>query len=80
MRYSLIGAAFAAIIPSVLAFPGMEKAMTDIKARAAAPIASVEDSNELVGDLISPGPNTPVGQVSIATLNKRNTDYTQGNC
>jgi hypothetical protein len=37
--------------------------MAEIQLRAAAPINSVEDSNEMVGDLVSPGPTTPVGQV-----------------
>ena len=48
-----------------LAFPGgnWKVAIQEIKARAAAPITSPDDSNELIGDLLSPGPNSTVGQV-----------------
>ena len=48
-----------------LGFPGgnWKASIAKIKARAAAPITSPDDSNELIGDLLSPGPTTPVGQV-----------------
>jgi hypothetical protein len=47
------------------AFPGgnWRASIAEIRARAAAPITSPDDSNELIGDLLSPGPNTTVGQV-----------------
>jgi hypothetical protein len=50
---------------SALGFPAgsWTTMMAEIRERAAAPITSAEDSNEMVGDLISPGPTTPVGQV-----------------
>jgi hypothetical protein len=53
------------LLRSTMAFPGAawKTKMAEIKARAAAPITSVEDSNEMLGDLVSPGPVTPVGQV-----------------
>ena len=61
--FFLIQAVLTALLPLVFGFPGYRKALADIKARAAAPITSVEDSNEMIGDLVSPGPTTPVGQV-----------------
>lgn len=38
------------------------KKLAQIKARAIRPIDSPEDSFELIGDLASPGPTTPVGK------------------
>ena len=45
----------------VQGFRGYEKTLQEIQARAAAPITSVEDSSELLGDLATGGPTTPVG-------------------
>jgi hypothetical protein len=62
-----INVTFMALLSSTLAFPGAgwKRKMEEIKARAAAPITGVEDSNEMLGDLVTPGPVTPVGQVRI---------------
>ena len=51
------------LFPSAIAFPGYGKVLADMQKRAAAPIDSVEDSNEMIGDLVSPGPTSTVGQV-----------------
>lgn len=58
-------AMLAILLPGVVAYPGgrMAKNLQIIKARAAAAIDSVEDSDEMIGDLVTPGPTTPVGQV-----------------
>jgi hypothetical protein len=51
---------------TILAYPGAGKwkqTLAELQRRAAAPIDSPEDSTELLGDLISPGPTTPVGKV-----------------
>jgi hypothetical protein len=60
-------AMLAILLPGVFAYPGgrMAKTLQEIKARGLAPIDSVEDSNEMIGDLVSPGPTTPIGQVSL---------------
>jgi hypothetical protein len=68
MRLSalLLGSVLAT---SSFAHPGSKwtKKMAEIEAeitkRAATPIDSPEDSNELLGDLVTPGPSTPVGKV-----------------
>jgi hypothetical protein len=70
MRFSalLLGSVLAS---ASLAHPGSKwaKKMVELEAeitkRAATPIDSPEDSNELLGDLIKPGPTTPVGKVYI---------------
>jgi hypothetical protein len=48
-----------------LAHPGQAWArkLREIQERAAAPISSPEDSFEMIGDLVTPGPVTPMGQV-----------------
>jgi hypothetical protein len=47
------------------AFPSKDwkASIAEIRERAAAPITSPDDSNELIGDLLSPGPTSPVGEV-----------------
>jgi hypothetical protein len=67
----LLSSAIASALPGTLAHPGSQwaKKMTEIEAeivkRAAAPDNSPEDSNELLGDLVKPGPTTPVGKVCL---------------
>ena len=53
------------LVAFTLAFPGegWKAKLGELRERAAAPINSIEDSNEMLGDLISPGPSTPVGKV-----------------
>ena len=80
MHYSLLIAALSAVLPFGSAFPGLGKALVEIRARAAAPITSVEDSNELVGDLVSPGPSTPVGQVDTLVVMQIAADEVLGSC
>jgi hypothetical protein len=66
MRYLEVWIAILSVLPvSVVSFPGgkFKEAIAEIQARAAAPITSPEDSNELIGDLVSPGPSTTVGKV-----------------
>jgi hypothetical protein len=58
-----ISAGLLALLPHIAAHPGFRKHIAEIQARAAAPISGPEDSNELLGDLISPGPTTDVGKV-----------------
>jgi hypothetical protein len=70
MKFSviLLGSAIASALPGTLAHPGSKwaKKMVEVEAeisrRAATPIDSPEDSNELLGDLVTPGPSTPVGK------------------
>jgi hypothetical protein len=61
-------AVFAILLTGAEAYPGgkMTKLLDDIKivARGLAPIEGPQDSNELIGDLVTPGPTSPVGQVS----------------
>jgi hypothetical protein len=61
----LLQSSLLTFVVSSLAFPGegWKARLGELRERAAAPIDSVEDSNELLGDLISPGPSTPVGMV-----------------
>jgi hypothetical protein len=67
MKFSntLLGSAIATAIPGALAHPGAvwRQKLAEIERRGLAPIDSPEDSNELLGDLITPGPTTPVGKV-----------------
>jgi len=71
MKYEdlLTQAMLAILIPGVAAYPGgkMAKTLEDIrlkvKARGLAPINSVEDSDEMIGDLVTPGPTSTVGKV-----------------
>jgi hypothetical protein len=62
---TLISACLLGLLSSSLAFsgPGWREKIAQIKARAAAPITSVEDSNEMIGDLTTSAPRSPVGQV-----------------
>ena len=56
----------SAMATTILAYPGAGKwkqTLAELQRRAAAPIDSPEDSTELLGDLVSPGPTTPVGKV-----------------
>jgi hypothetical protein len=64
----LIHAALATLLPVSLAYPGNKWAvkLAEIQERAARPIDSPEDSNELLGDLVTPGPNTTVGKVMLS--------------
>jgi hypothetical protein len=59
-------ALLACLASSTVAHPGQKWArmLDEIKARAAAPIDSPEDSFEMIGDLVSPGPVTAMGKVS----------------
>jgi hypothetical protein len=63
-----VQAMVATLLPGAEAYPGgkMTKLLDDIKvvARGLAPIDSPQDSNELIGDLVTPGPTSTVGQVS----------------
>jgi manganese peroxidase len=66
--------AAASVIPGTLAWPGMTTTMQNLKTKIKSRQAdvdndgdSVNDSNEMIGDLVSPGPTTPVGQ-SVANI------------
>ena len=63
----LLHTALATLLPVTLAYPGGKwtEKLAEIKARAARPVDSPEDSNELLGDLVTPGPSTPIGQVRV---------------
>jgi hypothetical protein len=71
MKYENIikQAMLAVIIPTVIAYPGgkMMKTLAEIKikARGLSPITGPEDSSEMIGDLVTPGPTTTIGKVSI---------------
>jgi hypothetical protein len=74
MKYLEVWIASLAILPySVISYPGgkFKEAIAEIQARAAAPITSPNDSNELLGDLVSLGPSTTVGKVFIHQLTKK---------
>jgi hypothetical protein len=57
-----------------LAHPGskwaerMEEIEVEVQRRAARPVDGPEDSNELLGDLIKPGSNSPIGKVYTQRL------------
>lgn len=56
----------SALATTILAYPGAGKwknTLSELERRAATPIDSPEDSNELLGDLLTAGPTTPVGKV-----------------
>lgn len=56
----------SALATTILAYPNAGKwkqTLAELQRRAATPIDSPEDSNELLGDLLTPGPSTPVGKV-----------------
>ena len=67
---TLVQLCLATLLSSSVAFSGegWRAKIAEIRARAAAPITSAEDSNELIGDLVTPGPTTPIGQVLILSL------------
>jgi hypothetical protein len=72
MRVSnlLASVAFFATIPETLAHPGngwKDKLKVEIQARAARPAKGNDDSSELLGDLVKPGPRTTNGRL-IADL------------
>jgi hypothetical protein len=46
---------------------GFAKTLNEIKKRAAAPITGPLDSNELIGDLATVGPQSDVGKVLISS-------------
>ena len=59
------------LLPSAIAYPGgkMAKTLEDIKmkvkARGVSPIQGPDDSNELIGDLVKPGPTSDIGKVGF---------------
>lgn len=63
----LLGSALAS---ASLGHPGskwaerMAEIEVEVQRRAARPVDGPEDSNELLGDLVKPGPNTAVGKVN----------------
>jgi hypothetical protein len=66
----LLHTALASLLPLSLAYPGGKwgNKIAEIKARAARPVDGPEDSNELLGDLVTPGPSTDVGKVTVIPL------------
>lgn len=71
MRVSdlLASVAFLSAVPETLAHPGnfWKERLPEIQARAARPARGNDDSSELLGDLVRPGPRTEVGRL-IADL------------
>lgn len=68
----------SALATTILAYPGAGKGagkwkqtLAELQRRAATPIDSPEDSNELLGDLLTPGPTTPVGKVCFSRTLQR---------
>ena len=55
------------LLPSAIAYPGGKFAKTleeiKIKARGISPITGPDDSDELIGDLVTPGPTSDTGKV-----------------
>lgn len=66
MKFSIIlsYSVAAALLPGALAWPGMSKTMGDLSRKLAVRQDDEDenDSDEMIGDLVSPGPITPVGQ------------------
>jgi hypothetical protein len=64
-HYLIVESCLLSLAAVTLAFPGngWKAKLGELRERAAAPINSVEDSDELLGDLISPGPSSLVGKV-----------------
>ena len=71
MRVSdfLASLAILSAVPETLAHPGnfWKEKLPEIQARAARPARGADDSSELLGDLVKPGPRTEVGKL-IADL------------
>jgi hypothetical protein len=65
----LLHSALATLIPVALAHPGQKWAakLKEIQERAARPVDGPDDSSELLGDLVTPGPSTAVGKVRSST-------------
>jgi hypothetical protein len=68
MRFSDLLASLAilsATVPETLAHPGSvwKERLAEIQARAARPVDGPDDSSELLGDLVTLGPNTKVGKL-----------------
>ncbi|TID18868.1 class II peroxidase [Venturia nashicola] len=56
----------SALATTVLAYPGAgkwKKTLSELQRRTATPVDSPEDSNELLGDLLTTGPTTSVGKL-----------------
>jgi hypothetical protein len=69
LKNILLHSALASLIPAALAHPGHKWAakLKEIQERAARPVDGPDDSSELLGDLVTPGPTTPVGKVRSPT-------------
>lgn len=71
--------AAAAIVPGAVAWPGMGKMMDDLNSKLSARhqgdggVPDANDSSEMIGDLITPGPTSAVGQ-SVANIIVGNED------
>jgi hypothetical protein len=65
----ILHSALATLIPAALAYPGNKwgAKLKEIQERAARPVDGPDDSSELLGDLVTPGPTTPVGKVRTST-------------
>jgi hypothetical protein len=71
----LASLALLSAVPETLAHPGSvwKERLAEIQARAARPVDGPNDSSELLGDLVMPGPTTPVGKL-VADLLVGNQD------
>jgi hypothetical protein len=67
------------LLPGAMAYPGGKLAKTleeiKMKARGISPITGPDDSDELIGDLVKPGPSTDVGKVSFHRFLSGNSTY-----
>ena len=57
-------------MPQALAYPGMawKNTLAELQKRTAVPADDANDSNEMLGDLVSPGPITPMGKLAAGLL------------
>jgi hypothetical protein len=79
MKWSLAVVALASLIQHAVSHPGSKWAQkaAEIRERAARPVDGPDDSSELLGDLVSPGPSTTVGKVSISSMMKLAANHLQ---
>jgi hypothetical protein len=75
MKHAILLLGAATLFQQSVAHPGhgkqWAKKLVEIKERAARPPDGPNDSNELLGDLVAPGPSTEVGKVIVlATMTR----------
>ena len=65
----LILVAIASLLKTTTAYPsGFTALLNEIRQKGVDPNTGPNDSSEMIGDLISPGATTPVGQASLVAI------------